>query len=44
VVRAHFYGFGSDRTVGANKNAMKSSGEETANDVQSKAKSSLDGV
>jgi pyruvate-ferredoxin/flavodoxin oxidoreductase len=34
VVRALFYGLGSDGTVGANKNAIKIIGEETANYAQ----------
>ena len=34
VVRAVFYGLGSDGTVGANKNSIKIIGEETANYVQ----------
>jgi pyruvate-ferredoxin/flavodoxin oxidoreductase len=35
VVRAVFYGLGSDGTVGANKNSIKILGEETDNYVQS---------
>ena len=34
VVRAQFYGLGSDGTVGANKNSIKIIGEETANYAQ----------
>jgi len=34
VVRAMFYGLGSDGTVGANKNSIKIIGEETANYAQ----------
>ncbi len=34
TVRAVFYGLGSDGTVGANKNAIKIIGEETANHAQ----------
>ncbi|MFL6196018.1 MAG: pyruvate:ferredoxin (flavodoxin) oxidoreductase, partial [Thermoanaerobaculia bacterium] len=34
VVRALFYGLGSDGTVGANKNSIKIIGEETANYAQ----------
>jgi pyruvate-ferredoxin/flavodoxin oxidoreductase len=34
VVRAVFYGLGSDGTVGANKNSIKIIGGETAHDVQ----------
>ncbi|MCM1982137.1 pyruvate:ferredoxin (flavodoxin) oxidoreductase [Lyngbya confervoides] len=34
VVRAIFYGLGSDGTVGANKNSIKIIGEETANYAQ----------
>jgi pyruvate-ferredoxin/flavodoxin oxidoreductase len=34
VVRAVFYGLGSDGTVGANKNSIKIIGEETANAAQ----------
>ncbi len=34
VVRAVFYGLGSDGTVGANKNTIKIIGEETENHVQ----------
>jgi pyruvate-ferredoxin/flavodoxin oxidoreductase len=34
VVRAVFYGLGSDGTVGANKNSIKIIGEETTNHVQ----------
>ena len=34
VVRALFYGLGSDGTVGANKNSIKIIGEETANFAQ----------
>jgi len=34
VVRAMFYGLGSDRTVGANKNSIKIIGEETDNYAQ----------
>ncbi len=34
VVRAMFYGFGSDGTVGANKNSIKIIGEETDNYAQ----------
>ncbi len=34
VVRAIFYGLGSDGTVGANKNSIKIIGEETANFAQ----------
>ena len=34
VVRAVFFGLGSDGTVGANKNSIKIIGEETAHDAQ----------
>jgi Pyruvate/2-oxoacid:ferredoxin oxidoreductase gamma subunit len=34
VVRAQFYGLGSDGTVGANKNSIKIIGEETDNFAQ----------
>ena len=34
VVRAMFYGLGSDGTVGANKNSIKIIGEETENYAQ----------
>ena len=34
VVRAMFYGLGSDGTVGANKNSIKIIGEETPNYAQ----------
>jgi len=34
VVRALFYGLGSDGTVGANKNSIKIIGENTANEAQ----------
>ena len=34
VVRAMFYGLGSDGTVGANKNTIKIIGEETDNYAQ----------
>jgi pyruvate-ferredoxin/flavodoxin oxidoreductase len=34
VVRAVFYGLGSDGTVGANKNSIKIIGEETDNFAQ----------
>ena len=34
VIRCHFYGLGSDGTVGANKNSIKIIGEETENYAQ----------
>jgi pyruvate-ferredoxin/flavodoxin oxidoreductase len=34
IIRAVFYGLGSDGTVGANKNSIKIIGEETAHDAQ----------
>ncbi len=34
VIRCHFYGLGSDGTVGANKNSIKIIGEETDNYAQ----------